>query len=142
MTFALRPIRTEAQYAAALAELARLWTAASGTPDADRRDLLATLLGQYEDCHAPIDPPDPVEAIRFYIDQGRLTQAELARLLGSRARASEILARRRRLTVEMIWRLHTAVGIPLRSLARPYRLPPRRAAAESRGQPAAAPAAT
>lgn len=116
----LRPIRTDADYAAALREMEGLMTATPGSPESDRLEVMSMLVGAYEDKHFPIEPPDPVEAIRFFIDQGRLTQAELGRLIGSRARASEVLARKRRLTLGMIWRLHTAVGIPVAMLAQPY----------------------
>ncbi len=118
----IRPIRTEADYEAALATIATLWGAADGSPESEKLEILGTLVGRYEDQHAPIEPPDPVEALKFHIDQGRLTQSDLARILGSRARASEILARRRRLTLEMVWRINAATGIPLSSLVRPYAL--------------------
>jgi HTH-type transcriptional regulator/antitoxin HigA len=124
--FDICPIRTETDHAAALAEIERLWPSAHGTPEADRLEALAALVGLYEDRVHPIDPPDPVEAIRFHLDQGRLTRADLARILGSRARVSEILARRRPLTLGMVWRLHTEHGIPLESLARPYETQPYR----------------
>jgi HTH-type transcriptional regulator / antitoxin HigA len=117
---AIKPVRNEADHKAALEEMEHLWGAEAGTPEADRLDVLATLVSAYEDTTSPIEAPDPVEAIRFYIDQGRMTQAELGRILGSRARASEILSRRRRLTLEMIWALHEQVGIPLESLMQPY----------------------
>jgi HTH-type transcriptional regulator/antitoxin HigA len=122
--FDIRPIKTPADHEAALAEIERLWGAREGTRDSARLEVIATLVGRFEDQHWPIEPPDPVEAIRFYIDQGRLTQSDLARILGSRARASEILSRRRHLTIEMIWNLHTAIGIPPESLVRPYSLSP------------------
>lgn len=118
--FDIRPIRTAADHAAALAEIDRLWTAEPGSAEAERLEVIATLVGLYEDATSPIDPPDPVAAIHFHIDQGRLTQADLARVFGSRARASEVLARKRRLTVAMIWALHREFGIPARSLVQPY----------------------
>jgi HTH-type transcriptional regulator/antitoxin HigA len=118
----IHTIRTEADYEEALATMATLWGAPEGSPESDQLEILGTLVGRYEDEHAPIGPPDPVEALKFHIDQGRLTQSELARILGSRARASEILARKRRLTLEMVWRIHEATRIPLNSLVRPYAL--------------------
>jgi HTH-type transcriptional regulator/antitoxin HigA len=118
----IRPIRTEADYQAALATMASLWGAPEGSPESEQLEVLGALVGLYEDQYVPIEPPDPVEALKFHIDQGRLSQSDLARIIGSRARASEILARRRRLTLEMVWRIHTATKIPLSSLVRPYKL--------------------
>ncbi len=118
----LRPIHTEADYDAALAAMSELWGAAAGTPESEQLEVLGTLVGAYEDQHAPIPLPDPVEALKFHIDQGRLTQSALADIVGSRPRASEILARKRRLTLDMVWKIHTATGIPVGSLVRPYAL--------------------
>ena len=117
-----RPIRTDADHAAALAEMARLWGAPAGSPESERLEVLATLAGAFEDETSPIEPPDPIEVLMFYIDQGRLTEADLVRIAGSRARAGDILARRRRLTLGMVWRLHAGFGLPLETLARPYDL--------------------
>lgn len=118
----IRPIRTEEDHAAALAEIDRLMSAKPGSSEEDRLDVLATLVSAWEDEHMPLGPADPVEAIRFNMEQHDRTQADLAELLGSRARASEILSRKRRLTLDMIWSLHTEWGIPLESLAAPYDL--------------------
>jgi HTH-type transcriptional regulator/antitoxin HigA len=94
---------------------------APGTADADRFDVLAALIAEYEARHWPIDPPDPVTAIRARMEQAGYTQADLARLLGSRSRASEILARRRSLTMEQARRLHEVWRIPAEALIRPVR---------------------
>ena len=120
--FALRPIRTKDDYTAALTEMARLWGAEAGSADCERLEVLATLAGAYEDAVAPIDPPDTVDALAFALDQGRMTRNDLNRIAGSAARADDILARRRRPTLAMIWDLHSQFGIPLASLARPYKL--------------------
>lgn len=118
----IRPIRTDDDYEAALGEIERLWGAEPGSAEGDRLDVLATLVEGYEDKRWPIDPPDPVDAITFRMDQGGLTQADLADLLGSASRASEILNRRRPLTLEMIRRLCSQWKIPAESLIRPYEL--------------------
>ena len=94
-----------------MAELERLWGAKSGTPEGDRLDVLATLIDAYEARHHPIDPPDPIEAIRFRMEQQGLTRRDLEPLIGSRARVTEVLNRKRSLSIAMIRRLHTELGI-------------------------------
>jgi len=120
----IRPIRSEADYDAALKEIAVYFEREPKprTKAADRFDILAALIGAYEDKHWPIEPLDPVESIRYRMEQAGLTQAKLAALLGSRSRASEIMNRRRPLTLDMAWKLHRAWNIPAESLLRPYRL--------------------
>jgi HTH-type transcriptional regulator/antitoxin HigA len=108
----IKPIRTAADHRKALREIERLWKAAPGTPAHDRLDVLETLVEAWEEKHVPIPPPDPIEAIRFRMDQLGLRQRDLARILGSRARASEVLNGRRGLSLEMIKRLHQVLGIP------------------------------
>ena len=95
MATELKPIRTEADYEQALAELERLWGAKSGTAAGDHLDVLATLIDAYEARHHPIDPPDPIEAIRFRMEQQGLSRKDLEPLLGSRARVAEVLNRKR-----------------------------------------------
>ncbi len=116
----IHPIRTEADYDQALAEITRYFEREPepGTEDADRFDVLATLIGAYEREHWPIDPPDAVDAIRYRMEQAGYTQADLARLVGSRPRASEILNRKRGLTMEMAWKLHIEWNIPAEALIR------------------------
>lgn len=120
----VRPIRSEADYDSALQSIARYFEREPkpGTKAADRFDVLAALIGAYEDKHWPVEPLDPVEAIQYRMEQAGLTQAKLAALLGSRSRASEIMNRRRPLTLDMAWKLHRAWNIPAESLLRPYRL--------------------
>lgn len=134
----IRPIRTEADYDAALAEIAPYFEhePKMGTKAADRFDILAALIGAYEDKHWPIEPLDPIEAIQYRMEQSDLTQAKLAALLGSRSRASEIMNRRRALTLDMAWKLHRAWNIPAESLLRPYRLSGQRAKKPARGRSA------
>ncbi|BCH34583.1 DNA-binding protein [Mesorhizobium sp. L-8-10] len=121
MTSDLKPIRTEADYEAALAEVERLWGAKSGTPDGDRLDVLATLMEVYEAKHYPIDPPDPIEAIKFRMEQQGLTRKDLEPIFGTRNRTSEILNRKRGLSIEMIRSLHDKLGISAEVLIRPTR---------------------
>ena len=89
----LKPIRTQADYEAALVVIARLWGARAGTPEGDRLDILATLVDAYENEHYPMDPPDPIEAIKFRMEQRGLTRKDLADILGSRTRVAEVLIR-------------------------------------------------
>jgi HTH-type transcriptional regulator/antitoxin HigA len=102
----IHPIRSEADYEAALSEVERLWGARSGTPEGDRLDVLATLIDAYESERHPIDPPDPIEAIKFRMEQQGLTRRDLEGILGSRTRIAEVLNRRRGLSINMIRRLH------------------------------------
>jgi HTH-type transcriptional regulator/antitoxin HigA len=117
----IRPLRSEADYDAALVEIERYFDSEpkQGTPEADRFDLLALVIEDYEKKHWPIDPPDPVEAIRYRMESGGYSQSDLGRLFGSRQRASDILSRRRRLTMKMAWKLHRDWGIPAEALIQP-----------------------
>lgn len=117
----LKPIRTEADYEATLAEIERLWGARVGTPEGDRLDILATLVDAYENEHYPMDPPDPIEAIKFRMEQQGLTRKDLEGILGSRTRVAEVLNRRRGLSINMIRRLHEKLGISVEVLIRPTR---------------------
>ena len=95
--------------------------AKAGTPDGDRLDVLATLVDAYEAEHDPVDPPDPIEAIRFRMEQQGLTRKDLERVLGTRTRVSEILNRKRSVSIGMIRRLHAELGISADVLIRPTR---------------------
>jgi HTH-type transcriptional regulator/antitoxin HigA len=125
----IRPLRSEADYEAALAEIARYFAKEPkpGTSAADRFDLLALVIEDYEAKHWPIDPPDPIEAIRYRMETGGFSQADLGRLLGSRQRASDVLARKRRLTMQMAWKLYRDWNIPAEALIRPSSARQRRA---------------
>ena len=118
----LKPIRSEADYEAALAEVERLWGAKSGTPDGDRLDVLATLIDAYEAEHYPMDPPDPIEAIKFRMEQQGLTRKDLEPIIGTRTRVAEVLNRKRGLSIDMIRRLHERLGISADVLIRPSRI--------------------
>src|ERR1700688_4345101 len=117
----LRPIRTKRDYKNALAEVGRLWGARSGTPKGDRLDVLATLIEAYEARHYPMDPPDPIEAIQFRMEQQGLTRKDLEPMIGTRARVAEVMRRRRNLSIDMIRRLHRELGISAEVLIRPTR---------------------
>jgi HTH-type transcriptional regulator/antitoxin HigA len=119
-----RPIRTDAEYKAALAEIERYFAdePREGTAEADRFDLLTLLIEAYEEQHHPIGPPHPVEMIRHRMRTAGYTQADLAVLLGSRARASEVLTKKRRLTLPMIWKLSREWKLPAETLITPYAL--------------------
>ena len=117
----VRPIRSDADYEAALAEVERLWGGPSGTSEGDRLDVLATLIDAYEAEHHPIDPPDPVEAIKFRMEQQGLSRKELEPLIGTRTRVAEVLSRKRALSIGMIRRLHEGLGISADVLIRPSR---------------------
>jgi HTH-type transcriptional regulator/antitoxin HigA len=117
----IRPIRTDADYRAALGEIERYFEnePTPGTRAADRFDLLALVLEDYESKKWPIEPPDPIDAIRYRMELSGYTQADLGRLIGSRQRASDILSRKRRLTMKMAWKLHRDWGIPAEALIQP-----------------------
>ncbi len=121
MATELKPIRTEADYDAALEEVERLWGAKSGTPEGDRLDVLATLIEVYEAKHYPMDPPDPVEAIKFRMEQQGLVRKDLEPLIGTRNRVADVLNRKRGLSIEMIRQLHQKLGISAEVLIRPSR---------------------
>ena len=112
----IKSIKIEADYDAALAEIATLMDAEPGTPEGDRLDVLVTLVEAYEAKHWRIDPPDPIEAIKLRMQQRGLSRRDLEKVLGSKSRASEVLNRKRPLTIEMIRRLHSLWGIPAESL--------------------------
>ena len=117
----LKPLRSEADYERALAEVERLWGAKAGTPRGDRLEILATLIDSYEAANYPMDPPDPVEAIKFRMEQQGLTRKDLEKVLGSRTRVSEVLNRKRGLSIEMIRQLHAKLGISADVLIRSIR---------------------
>jgi HTH-type transcriptional regulator/antitoxin HigA len=112
----VKPIRSERDYRQALKEIERLMDARAGTAQGDRLDVLATLVEAWEKKHHAIEAPDPIEAIRFAMEQRGLKRRDLEPLIGSRARVAEVLNRRRALTLPMIRRLHLELGIPAESL--------------------------
>jgi len=117
----LKPIRTEEDYDVALSEVERLWGAKLGTPEGDRLDVLATLIDSYEQAQYPMDSPDPIEAIKFRMSQQKLTRKQLEPMIGTRTRVAEVLNQRRSLSISMIRRLHSTLGISAEVLIRPSR---------------------
>lgn len=118
----IKPIRTKKDYEAALKEIGRLFDAASGTREGDRLEVLATLVETYEEKHHQIFPPNPIDAIRYYMESRGLTRSDMEKYIGSRARVSEVLNRKRALTMVMIRNLHKGLGIPAEVLIQPYRI--------------------
>jgi HTH-type transcriptional regulator/antitoxin HigA len=112
----IKPIRTKADYRAALKEIESLMSARADTPEGERLDVLATLVEDYERKHFPMDLPDAVEAIRFRMEQSGLSPKDLVPMIGQLNRVYEVLGRKRPLTLRMVWRLHRELGIPAESL--------------------------
>ena len=109
----IKPIRSEADYQAALKEIERLIEAQPGTPEGDRMDVFVTLVEAYEARHFPIpEPDDPVQVLEYYMESRGLTRSDLIAYLGSKERVSEVLNRKRGLSLQMIQRLHVGLGIP------------------------------
>jgi HTH-type transcriptional regulator/antitoxin HigA len=118
----IRPIKTETDYQAALQEIELLFDAESGTETGDRLEVLATLVEDYEDRFYSIPNPDPIEAIKYFMESRGLERRDLEPYIGSRARVSEILNRRRPLTLNMIRQLSTGLGLPAEILIETYDL--------------------
>ncbi len=114
----IKPIKTEADHRRALKQIDRLMAAEANTPEGDLLDVLVTLVAAWEAKRHPIEPPDPIEAIRFAIEQRGLSRKDLEPLIGSRARVAEVLNGKRQLTLPMIRRLHQGLGIPAEVLIR------------------------
>lgn len=119
----IRPIRSEEDYRATMQEISAFFDnePVPGSPEGDRFEVLLTLAEAYEARHFPIDLPDPVEAIKFRMEQAGLTAKDLVPSIGRLNRVYEILNRKRPLTLNMIWKLHEKLGIPAESLIRPAR---------------------
>ncbi|BAY32159.1 hypothetical protein NIES2107_40460 [Nostoc carneum NIES-2107] len=118
----LHPIRNEADYRAALAEIERLFDADLNTPEYDRLEVLTTLVEAYEQRHYPIAAPDPIEAILYYLESRGLSEHDLERVIGTQVKVTEILNRQQPLTLDMIRLLYQQLGIPAEVLIQPYPL--------------------
>ena len=116
----IRPIKTETDYHSALRQIDRLWRAEPDTPEGDKLEVLVALVEAYEKKHHPIPLPDPIDAIEYYIESRGLTRHDLEPYIGTRARVSEILNRKRRLTLGMIRKLEEGLGIPAAVLIQDY----------------------
>jgi HTH-type transcriptional regulator / antitoxin HigA len=108
----IRPIKTEQDYNDSILRIEELWGAKRDTPEGDELDLLVTLVESYEMKHFPIAPPDPIDAIKFRMDQMGMTKEDMVKYLGSQSRVSEILNRKRKLTLGMIKSLYKGLKIP------------------------------
>jgi HTH-type transcriptional regulator/antitoxin HigA len=118
----IKPIKTEADHQAALAEIEGLFEAKPGTPEGDKLEILTTLVEAYEEEYDVIPQPDPVEAILYYMESRGLTRKDLEPYIGTRARVAEIINRTRPLSLGMIQRLHLGLGIPAEALIQPYQV--------------------
>ena len=116
----IKPIKTETDYNQALERLEMIFDAKSGTPQGDELEVLGILIDQYENEHFPIELPDPIEAIKFRMEQMGYNQNDLANIVGLKSRASEILNRKRKLSLEMIRKLHDVLHIPTDVLIQSY----------------------
>lgn len=112
----IKPLKTNKDYKSALEQVQHLWNAEPNTPEGDNLDVLITLIEAYEEQHFPIDPPDPVDAIKFRMEQQGLRRVDLVPILGGKNRVSEVLLRKKPLTLKMIRNLHHKIGIPYESL--------------------------
>ena len=108
----IRPIKTERDYQESIHRIEELWGANRDTPEGDELDLLCTLVESYEMAHYPIAPPDPIDAILFRMEQMGMTKTDMAKYLGSQSRVSEVLSRKRKLTLKMVKSLYKGLKIP------------------------------
>ena len=115
----IRPIKTDADYRAALNDIENLMMAEPDTVEGEKLDILVTLVEAYEAKHFPMDLPDPVEAIKFEMERKGLTVKDLEPMIGKSNRVYEILNHKRSLTLKIIWKLHEGLGIPAESLIKP-----------------------
>lgn len=118
----LKPIKTEADYRAALKRLEEIFDAKPGAPDSDELDILGLMVDDYENRHYPIEAPDPIEAIKIRMKEMHLKQVDLVSEIGGKSRVSEILNRKRRLTVKMIRKLSTRLNLSSNLLIKDYQL--------------------
>lgn len=116
----IKPIKTKKDYQAAMNRLETIFDAQLGTPEGDELEVLGILIDKYEQKHYPIPYPDPIEAIKFRMEQMGYNQSDLAKVIGLKSRASEILNKKRKLTLDMIRQLHQALGIPTDVLIQSY----------------------
>jgi HTH-type transcriptional regulator/antitoxin HigA len=116
----IRLIKTEKDYQKTLKRLEVIFDARPGTKEGDELEILALLIGRYEDKHDPIEAPDPIEAIKFRMEQMGYKQKDLEEIIGHKGHVSEILNRKRKLTLEMVRKLHEKLNIPLASLVQAY----------------------
>jgi HTH-type transcriptional regulator/antitoxin HigA len=116
----IKPIRNNKEYQTALIRLEEIFNANAGTDEGDELEVLSILIDNYEKEHFPIDPPDPIEAIKFRMDQLGIKQKDLANIVGFKSRVSEIINRKRKLSLNMIRKLHHQLNIPTEVLIQEY----------------------
>jgi HTH-type transcriptional regulator/antitoxin HigA len=116
----IKPIKTEKDYQKALTRLEEIFDSRPGTSEGDELDILALLIERYEDEHYPIEAPDPIEAIKFRMEQMGYKQKDLEKIIGYKGHVSEILNKKRKLTLEMVRNLHEKLNIPLNALIQAY----------------------
>lgn len=116
----IKPIRNEEDYQSTLQRLDEIFDAKRGTEEGDELEILAILVDNYENEHFPIGMPDPIEAIKFRMEQMGMKQKDLAEVIGFKSRVSEILSRKRKLTLEMIRKINTTLNIPTEVLVQDY----------------------
>ncbi|HYK57715.1 MAG TPA: helix-turn-helix domain-containing protein [Flavisolibacter sp.] len=116
----VKPIKTKKDYSQAMERMEVLFDAKKGTPEGDELEVLSILIEKYEDEHFSIGLPDPIEAIKFRMEQLGYNQVDLAKVVGLKSRASEILNKKRKLSLDMIRRLHDKLHIPTDVLIQPY----------------------
>ncbi len=116
----IKAIKTEDDYSQALKRLEEIFHAPANTPEGDEAEVLSILVEKYEDENYPIDPPDPIEAIRYRMEQTGMSKQDLARIIGYKSRVSEIFSRKRKLSLKMIRNLHEKLKIPYESLISDY----------------------
>jgi HTH-type transcriptional regulator/antitoxin HigA len=121
MTMDIRVIKTEQDYQEALKRLEIIFDASVDSPEGDEAEILGMLIEKYEDIHYPIEAPDPIEAIKFRMEQMDLSKSDLAEIIGYKSRVSEIFSRKRKLTLQMIRQLHEKLNIPYESLIVDYK---------------------
>ena|ERR1700744_4988530 len=117
----IKPIKTENDYKAALQRLEVIFDAELNTDEGDELEILGVLIDNYEKVHSPIDMPDPIEAIKFRMDQLNYNNHDLAEIIGLKSRVSEILNKKRKLSIGMIRKLHSALNIPTDVLVQEYK---------------------
>ena len=118
----IKPIKNELNYTDTLSKIENLMSAKPNTPQMDELEVLTTLVEAYEEKFYKIDAPDPIEAIKFRMEQESLKQKDLIAIIGSKSRVSEVLNRKRKLTIDMIRNLHSQLKIPIESLFLDYRI--------------------
>ena len=116
----IKIIKTEEDYQQALKRLEEIFDAPIDSPEGDEAEILSILIEKYEDDHYPIEPPDPIEAIKFRMDQMDMKKSDLVEIIGYKSRVSEIFSRKRKLTLQMIRRLHDKLKIPYEALIMDY----------------------